>query len=164
MQDLDSEFPFPLSAPPDPITDVPDLKSQDLTFLIQNLTSLARRHLENLSVLSDVANQQVLLKQFTRENLEEQVIKTDNSKRTSRDNALRCIGLLVDERARDAHGDRDRVRQWVREEVITRIEGLEIGKEEADVIETMIDKAVAKVGPTQSPPLVYSKPEMARNS
>ena len=52
----------------------------------------------------------------------------------------------------------------MREEVITRIDGLEIGKEEAEVIETMIEKAVAKVGTTQSPPLVYSKPEMAKNS
>lgn len=97
----------------------------------------------------------MLLKQFTRENLEDQVIKTDQAKRISRDNALRCIGLLVDERAREAHGNRDQVRQWVREEVITRIEGLEVGKEEAEVIETMIDKAVAKVGPPQSPPHVY---------
>ena len=96
-----------------------------------------------------------MLKQFTRENLEDQVIKTDHAKRISRDNALRCIGLLVDERAREAQGDRDRVRQWVREEVITRIEGLEVGKEEAEVIETLIDKAVAKVSPPQSSPQIY---------
>ena len=63
--------------------------------------------------------------------------------------------MLVDERAREAHGDRDRVRQWVREEVITRMEGLEVGREEAEVIETMIDKAVAKVGPLQSPQHAY---------
>ena len=63
--------------------------------------------------------------------------------------------MLVDERAREAQGDRDRVRQWVREEVITRMEGLEVGREEAEVIETMIDKAVAKFGPPQSPPHAY---------
>jgi hypothetical protein len=63
--------------------------------------------------------------------------------------------LLVDERAREAQGDLDRVRQWVREEVITRMEGLEVGREEAEVIETMIDKAVAKVGPPLSPPHGY---------
>ena len=43
----------------------------------------------------------------------------------------------------------------MREEVITRIEGLEVGREEGEVIETMIDKAAAKVGPPQSPPIVY---------
>ena len=46
----------------------------------------------------------------------------------------------------------------MREEVITRIEGLEVSREEAEVIETMIDKAVAKVGPPQSPPHVYQQP------
>jgi hypothetical protein len=64
--------------------------------------------------------------------------------------------MLVDMRVREvaamqAADREDRVRQWVRDFVIRRIDGLEVGHEEAQIIEDMIQRAISQLTPPQTP-------------